>query len=649
MAGRRLARWGALVGAVVVGSAAGEARAAPVEVAKLQLPGAPFDGIAITPDGTKLYVSLVAAKAPGKNTIAVVDTQTNTVAKVIDLGDQGADNSSPRQLYMSPDGGRLIHMTYVGNLLVIDTKTDTLVKTLPGVGKADAVFTPDSARLWSRDSKTKSLRVFNMADMSELAVLPLPSPGSSDFPLVITPDGARVVAVTSNDGTHPFPEPQAVTSFDAVGLKQIKDYGVGVGFLGNAGADARMSPDGKFVYAAGSNSTKIVKVDVAADAAVLSVDVPQFGEGLGLSRDGATLFAFENGYGSGAIRVYAAESLTLQKTVDMTGQVARFLATSAKSAFAPSGCAVIVPGALKNQIVALDPQTYASIGTFATPAGTPYTVEFLPNSTRAYVPWRDSATTGYLTILDLGPACALAGDGDPCQKNDECASGVCVDGVCCDSACGGGATDDCQACSIAEGGLVDGACGPVMAGAICRPEDGACDQAEACDGVGFECPADAPKADGEPCDGGSCMAGVCEPDPVGGSSSGGDTSGSTSDGSGGSSGGDTTSGGGTTTSGGETTTTGEAPTTSVGSASDGGSGSGEGGTTAGGTATGGATTGDSTGIDSASGSGGESSASDGCSCDGGGGNGGTAGWLLLLGLVGLRRGARGRRAPTGSH
>lgn len=137
---------GALVGAVVVGTAAGEAGAAPVELAKLQLPGAPFDGIAITPDGKKLYVSLVAAKAPGKNTIAVVDTQTNTVAKVIDLGDQGADNSSPRQLYMSPDGGRLIHMTFVGNLLVIDTKTDTLLKTLPGVGKADAVFTPKDPR-----------------------------------------------------------------------------------------------------------------------------------------------------------------------------------------------------------------------------------------------------------------------------------------------------------------------------------------------------------------------------------------------------------------------------------------------------------------------------------------------------------------------
>ena len=75
-----------------------EAAAAPTLLAQVPLPGAPFDGIAITPDGAKLYVSLVKAKNPGVNTIAVIDTATNAVVDVIDLGNQGADKTSGNDL-----------------------------------------------------------------------------------------------------------------------------------------------------------------------------------------------------------------------------------------------------------------------------------------------------------------------------------------------------------------------------------------------------------------------------------------------------------------------------------------------------------------------------------------------------------------------
>ncbi|MBK7826964.1 hypothetical protein [Nannocystis sp.] len=153
-----------------------EAAAAPTLLAQVPLPGAPFDGIAITPDGAKLYVSLVKAKNPGVNTIAVIDTATNAVVDVIDLGNQGADNSSPRQLYMAPDGKILVHATYVDNLVFIDTAVDMVIDTVPGVGSAVAVFTGDSSRLWSRDSNSKTARVFDLSDLSVLATFPLLSP-----------------------------------------------------------------------------------------------------------------------------------------------------------------------------------------------------------------------------------------------------------------------------------------------------------------------------------------------------------------------------------------------------------------------------------------------------------------------------------------
>ena len=601
-----------------------EAAAAPTLLTQLPLPGAPFDGIAITPDGAKLYVSLVKAKNPGVNTIAVIDTAMNTVVDVIDLGNQGADNSSPRQLYMAPDGKTLVHATYVDNLIFIDTAVDMVIDTVPGVGSAVAVFTSDSSRLWSRDSNSKTARVFDLSDLSLLATFPLLSPGSSDFPLLITPDDSRVYAVTSNDGGNGFNQPQAVTAYDAPGLKLLKHYGVGVGFMANAGTDARISPGGEFLYTSGANTTTLSKLEIASDSEVDSVALPQYGEALNLSPDGATLYAFENGYQSGQLRVFDAATLDLVKTVDTQGQVARFLATSRKSVFAPSGCAVIVPAPLQASIYALDPVSHAKLASFATPGETAYVVEFAPNSARAYLPSRSNNLTGTLTILDLGEACAKAPDGEPCKQDDDCAGLHCVDGVCCDGACGGGSPDDCQACSVAEGAALDGSCGPVSADMLCRAaEPGSCDAPESCDGVDLECPPDGGQPDDTPCDGGVCQGGACTPEV--GSSSG---SGS----------GSSSSGGEASTGGVGASTGGEAPTT--GGEGTGGSGGGTGGDTdtptsgPGSSGPGVASTGEA---GESSGSGSEGVViDDGCGCREAGERGRGAA-LLLLGLALTRR------------
>lgn len=98
-------------------------------------------------------------------------------------------------------------------------------------------------------------------------------------------------------------------------------------------------------------------------------------------------------------------------------------------------------------------------------------------------------------------------NGTPCTGSDLCASGFCVDGVCCDSACGGGVGSDCQVCSRAAGGAVDGTCGAASAATICRPSQGACDEAEQCDGTSLLCKSDTVKAAGVSCRG---AAGPCD-------------------------------------------------------------------------------------------------------------------------------------------
>src|SRR6185436_19515113 len=48
--------------------------------------------------------------------------------------------------------------------------------------------------------------------------------------------------------------------------------------------------------------------------------------------------------------------------------------------------------------------------------------------------------------------------GEPCSKDEACASGHCVDGVCCENGCDG----TCMACSLAKTGKQSGSCAFVL-------------------------------------------------------------------------------------------------------------------------------------------------------------------------------------------
>jgi len=63
--------------------------------------------------------------------------------------------------------------------------------------------------------------------------------------------------------------------------------------------------------------------------------------------------------------------------------------------------------------------------------------------------------------------------GESCLQDASCFSSHCVDGVCCVSDCGGGATTDCEACSIAAGASADGTCETL-------PDDTYCDDGDLC-------------------------------------------------------------------------------------------------------------------------------------------------------------------------
>ncbi len=177
-----------------------------------------------------------------------------------------------------------------------------------------------------------------------------------------------------------------------------------------------------------------------------------FGYSVAVSGDAALVGAFELN-GAGSAYVFSRSGMTWTEDAKLTASDA--------TAFDVFGCAVALSG------------TTAIVGAFDTDL----------SKGSAYVFLFDDK-------LDLGEACT---------DNAECFSGFCADGVCCNTACGG-ASDQCQACSVAAGAAVDGTCTSGCNDANECTTD-SCDAATGC--------AQNAVADGTPCNGGECQSGVC--------------------------------------------------------------------------------------------------------------------------------------------
>ena len=103
-------------------------------------------GIALTPDGTKLYVANQGAPASGGDTISVISTATNGVLTTIAL----PSGSNPWGIAIHPSGTK----AYVANsgtakVSVIDTATDTILTTVTvGTTPHWLAASPDGTRVY---------------------------------------------------------------------------------------------------------------------------------------------------------------------------------------------------------------------------------------------------------------------------------------------------------------------------------------------------------------------------------------------------------------------------------------------------------------------------------------------------------------------
>jgi YVTN family beta-propeller protein len=151
--------------------------------------------LALTPDGTQLYVACEAS-----DTVIVVDIASRTVLAEIETGGQ------PNDVTFSPDGSQ----AYVTNrlddtLAVIDTRSRLVTQRVPVGDEPHGVICDSTGqRVYVLNTSADSVSVIDAAALTEDRRL---AASRSPWSLALSPDGSRIAATNNLSRFVPFRKP----------------------------------------------------------------------------------------------------------------------------------------------------------------------------------------------------------------------------------------------------------------------------------------------------------------------------------------------------------------------------------------------------------------------------------------------------------
>ena len=215
-------------------------------------PGGPApSGVAVTPDGTRVYVASRAS-----DFVTVIDTATNTLVTTVPITvPVPGEFSRPSGVAITPDSTR-VYVTNSGSdsVSVIDTATNTVVDTIiVGEGPFAVAVHPDGTRVYAGAGSLVS--VIDTANNTVVATVDV---------------GRRpVAAAVSSDGTRAYVTNQlseTVSVIDTANNTVVASIGVGLQPNGVA-----VTPDGKRVYVPNSRPDSVSVIDTANNTVVATV------------------------------------------------------------------------------------------------------------------------------------------------------------------------------------------------------------------------------------------------------------------------------------------------------------------------------------------------------------------------------------------
>jgi YVTN family beta-propeller protein len=217
-------------------------------------------GIALTSDGSKLYVGLENADIPG---IVVYDTKANKVLKKIDVVLRGG-----HFLAIQPGTDKLYYpMREDNRVLVIDTKTDRILKIIPIEGGPVGVGFAPNGEVWIHNDGDGTVHVID--GKKDEVVTVLKDLGKGAGRMAVSPDGKWAAS------THSGSQDVAIINAATKQVAATVSIGRGPGF-------PVFSPDSTKLYVMNSGAGDIAVIDLTdmKVAARHKVGVNPFGGGL---------------------------------------------------------------------------------------------------------------------------------------------------------------------------------------------------------------------------------------------------------------------------------------------------------------------------------------------------------------------------------
>jgi YVTN family beta-propeller protein len=148
--------------------------------------------VVFTPDSTRAYV------VNRDGTVSVVDTSANVVTKTISIGTTNFYECGG--IAITPDGSRIYVTRYDSDKAsIIDTATNTVVGSPIAVGSdrsARIIVAPDDSRVYFLSAEGASLSVVSRATNALLLTVPL---GVYPLDMITTPDGSELFISDDDD------------------------------------------------------------------------------------------------------------------------------------------------------------------------------------------------------------------------------------------------------------------------------------------------------------------------------------------------------------------------------------------------------------------------------------------------------------------
>jgi YVTN family beta-propeller protein len=226
-------------------------------VATIPVAGPQPLGMVVTPDGGRLYVV-----NEGGDSVSVVDTLAGTELTTI------AVSPGPNLAAINPAGTRVYVTKDDGQVAVLDTTTNVVTTTVTTGGVPYGVdVTPDGSRVYVGDFGSPRVMVIDTAANALVSTIPVscPSPCFPAVPFVrVSGDGHTVYASI-------FPAGR-VSVIDADTNVEATTISVG---SGPQGLD--LTPDGSRLYVLNQSSNSVSIVDTLTRAVVATVSTPGAG------------------------------------------------------------------------------------------------------------------------------------------------------------------------------------------------------------------------------------------------------------------------------------------------------------------------------------------------------------------------------------